>query len=702
MGNTHKSSQIWFRSIATTMPSQKSTPKYTSTGKLDDRYAGKVCQGIKKAAAECKLQLTLTDDELSTYVHMGSATTRFGNRPIQGATPGNYEGTLRQLWKYAAMIGDYASMMMLLKTPPKHCPAMSVLLVESFVRFKLLNQDEPLLNLHGEPILDVLGKQMTCDGGWHAPKNIDSYRAALHDIHIANDHTVAYEEACPDCALLDEDDQHKGCQHHKGHPRIYRHGTPTSNIIFTNTVKEMELRAIAAGYKEKGSSQLLPSDFRLLRSRLLSTCNILDLQMWVIIICATKLGLRHDEFHELSADRFLPEHFEISDSRIDALALKVYGKCDTDWVMLKLHADHVYPDLCPVRPLLIYMHLLGIKGGFLFPTADEIKTPPVDGLYKTKVEYKIFLRQFKKLCYDVLPPRPDFKIGAQVFRKSFYCLAIFGDAPEMDLKQSARHKSFESSMVYRKAAQTLYIQHQNNPHISNNVSKWKSIQIQGGDGNTLVLLALGGCKIMQFEQLGDYFVRQLLRVGQDNPLASDTRFLINTALEYIGADSPCQQFRDFIAELHPDKAAQLQLIVDGLLNLQVKKLLQNEGLAVATVGLVLQAADDTAVQPPNKKQRVEPNDLPGREQLRHMATSIEKVAMIKKLDVDKATTPLTPGAKSFVYKHLTPIINCLAKHFGDDEMLFAEAYPHFSHTIFASTCCNGKGDTCAPAPDKNT
>jgi hypothetical protein len=683
------------------MPSQKTknTPKYTSTGKLDDRYAGKVCQGIKKAAAECKLQLTSTDDELSTYVHMGSATTRFGNRPIQGATPGNYEGTLRQLWKYAAMIGDYVSMMLLLKMPPKHCPAMSVLTIESFVRFKLLNQDEPLLNLHNEPILDVLGNPMTVDGGWNAPKNIDSYRAAIHDIHIANDHTVAYEEACPDCALMEEDDQHKGCQHHKGNPHLYRHGSPTANIIFTNTVKEMELRATAAGYKEKGSSQLLPSDFRLLRSRLLSTSNILDLQMWVIIICATKLGLRHDEFHELSSDRFLPEYFEISESRIDALAVKVYGKCDTDWVMLKLHADHVYPDLCPVRPLLIYMHLLGIKGGFLFPTADEIKTPPppVDGIYTTKVEYKLFLPKFKNICYEVLPPRPDFKIGAQVFRKSFYCLAIFGDAPEMDLKESARHKSVDCSLVYRKAAQTLYIQHQNNPHISNNVSKWKSIMIQGSDGNTLVLLALGGCKIVQFAQLGDYFVRQLLRVYQDNPLARDTRFLINAALEYIGADSPGELFRNFQAKLHPDQATEIQQIFDALLHDRVKAALKNEDLAVATVGLVTQAAATVAaVEPPNKKQRIEINDLPGREKLRHMTTSIEKVKMIQKLDVDKAITPWTPGAKSFVSKHLTPIMNCLTKHFGNDEMRFAEAYPQFSHTIFASTCCNGKGDTCAP------
>ena len=156
----------------------------------------------------------------------------------------------------------------------------------------------------------------------------------------------------------------------------------------------MDKLAAKAGYKEKGSSQLLPSDLRLLRSRLLSTCSMVDLQMWVVIIVATKLGLRHDEYHELHSDHFLPGFFEIpdSDDRIDALAVKVFGKSDASWISLKLHADHIYPELCPVRALLVYMHLSGMKGGYLFPTIAEIKDPPEDGIYKTKVCYKKFLK----------------------------------------------------------------------------------------------------------------------------------------------------------------------------------------------------------------------------------------------------------------------------------------------------------------------
>jgi len=98
--------------------------------------------------------------------------------------------------------------------------------------------------------------------------------------------------------------------------------------------------------------------------------------MWAIIMLATKQGLRHDEFHEIEMKHFLPRLFEVpeSEDRIIALAMKVFGKSDESWVNMKIHADDVYPDLCPVRPLLIYMHLIGIKGGISFRLLRNSRT----------------------------------------------------------------------------------------------------------------------------------------------------------------------------------------------------------------------------------------------------------------------------------------------------------------------------------------
>ena len=120
----------------------------------------------------------------------------------------------------------------------------------------------------------------------------------------------------------------------------------------------MDQVAVEKGYQEAGSSQLLPSDLRLLRGRLLSTNSITDLRDWVIDILATKQALRHDEFHDIHEQHFLPDLFQITDDRIDALAFQVYGKCDNRWCQLQLHSDHATTDLCPVRALLASLLVL--------------------------------------------------------------------------------------------------------------------------------------------------------------------------------------------------------------------------------------------------------------------------------------------------------------------------------------------------------
>jgi hypothetical protein len=97
-------------------------------------------------------------------------------------------------------------------------------------------------------------------------------------------------------------------------------------MIFTNCTKQLKKDDVA--YEEKGSTQLLPSDLRLLCSHLLSTRSILDLQTWVIIIFATVTFLRHDEFHDIELKHFDESLFEIFLNQVDALALQVYGKCD--------------------------------------------------------------------------------------------------------------------------------------------------------------------------------------------------------------------------------------------------------------------------------------------------------------------------------------------------------------------------------------
>ena len=693
------------------MTSETIKAAFSTRCKLETKYKSSVGSGVTTAATKYKVTLSTEGVDLSDHEYMGGKSIRFGNRPLAENSLIKYELLFRQYWRYAAMTGAYSSMLMLLKKPPAHCPSMDVNSLESFVRFKCLELNKPLLDLCGQPILDIHKTAMTSEGSWKAPKNMDHFRAAINDLHAANGHTAAdYSDACEQCLALPDICRHLGCQNHTAKPQLYRLGNPTRHSVFTNTVKNMVRLAESAGYEEKGCSQLLPYDLRMLRANLLSTNSIIDLQMFVIAICATKLAYRHDEFHKLSSDLFLPEYFEIDDNRIDALAIKVKGKCDKTWIPFKLHADHMHTDLCPLRPLLVYMHILGIKGGFLFPTEEEIKNPPQDRIYKTVVCYQKFLLDFKKKCLAVLDldQRPDFKIGVHVFRKTFYLLGVFGDAPEMELKESARHKSMDSSFCYRQAALVLYQQHKNRPIPSCNVSKWKAIKIDSrSGGNARMMLSLSGCKILEFNALSNFFVRTLLQIGPSNPFNNNARHLLCLADSFVRAAPPCELFSEYLAKLHPNVADELQGVVNGMIRDSLKaQQMQNNAIATATTGLLLPMPPaptiDEAPEPPKKKARLV-NDLPGRHELKQMESTEDKIDMMKKLFTeynDKGHVPLSKGASSFVSKFLNPVMNCLKNHFHGDKTIFLNAYPTFKHTTFASQFCNGKGTQCSPALQK--
>jgi hypothetical protein len=334
----------------------------------------------------------------------------------------NYEGVLRQLWRFCVLRGDYESLLPLLAPRPNDSPAVNVERLDEFLRFKRMAKGSDLYTCDSVNICkDVFGKQMTVEGCWKAPKNATIFRLGVHGLHLDCNHVTEYEEPCDGCRDQPEGQRHKGCRHHNDRPRLYRKGDPTANVLFTNCVERLRKADIA--YEERGSTQLLPCDLRLLCQHLLSTQSIVDLQTWVIIIVATILFLRHDEFHDIEMKHFKDELFQILPDRINSLALSVYGKSDKRWLIRRLVADHEYPELSPVSPLLVYTHLIGIKGGYLFPTAAELQDPPADGIYKTTIDYGVFMSHLQALCELVLPPRKDMKIGCQTFRKTGYSIA---------------------------------------------------------------------------------------------------------------------------------------------------------------------------------------------------------------------------------------------------------------------------------------
>jgi len=291
--------------------------------------------------------------------------------------------------------------------------------------------------------------------------------------------------------------------------------------------------------------------------------------MWCVIIVSSLLGLRHDEFHKISFADFLPALFEVPQATksIEALAINVFGKTDPRWFQMKLYADHTCPEFCPVRALGIYMYLTGTKGGYLFPTPQELLNPPTDGVYKTCIDYKNFLNALKELCQNVLPPRDDLKIGCHTFRKTFYLLAVFGDANAFDLQTCGRHRSVENSIRYRKSALTLKQIADNFPNPANKVSKWRSILVDSDSGGHAVLIAsLGGNVTIQPSEVGEYFVYNILELSRSNPMARNQQFLVHKAETYVVKTSANAHFQAFNkANVDPEKRGENQLLPQTLL-----------------------------------------------------------------------------------------------------------------------------------------
>jgi hypothetical protein len=271
--------------------------------------------------------------------------------------------------------------------PTRNVPAMRLETVGEFLRFKCKTKNLSLFKTGSlEHVKDVFEIPITTEGGWKAPKNVWIYSASISDLHKANNHSGEYIDICPDWQVKTESEQHTGCcTHHASFPRLTRKGNPCNHECYKNTKKEMQKEW--KNYVEVGSMQLLPVDLRMLRTNLLSTPCVTNIQIWVTIIVATLLLLRHDEYHTIAGAEFQSAMFSIPDATkiVESLVLQVCGKVDRKHIILGLYADHEYPERCPVWPLLIYLYAIKWKGGYIFPQPQELHNPPSDGVYTTKI-----------------------------------------------------------------------------------------------------------------------------------------------------------------------------------------------------------------------------------------------------------------------------------------------------------------------------
>jgi len=669
-------------------------------------YVNGIHRGITSAALKWKIKI----DESKTFrdfQYEGKASTRFGNRCIEQSTKVNYETNLKQLWRFCAILGDYDSMLLMVSPTPENAPAMRVETIEAFLRFKRQSSTDtddephPLTTYQGGSyIKDIYGTTVITEGHWKNPNQANGYSAAINALHKANDHDGHYYDVCQNCC-------DGTCQAfpHQSLPRTFRSGNPTTHQIFANSMRQR--KKDGANYREEGVTQLLPIDLRDLRSRLLSSQSIVDLQTWTIIIVSSCLLLRHDEFHSLCVDSFDQGLSCILENRLVSLAVKIQGKTDQQEVLLRLFADDDNPDLCPVRALSVYCYLIGIKDGYIFPSSIELvgdkngEKRVTDGIFKTTICYSTFNDILKSLTKIALRPRRGgVKVGSHTFRKTGYLLAYWGGASDVELMQTARHKTQSIIPTYKKDAAGNLAIHEEIPHHLNRVSKWRSIIISGKGANAEFVNTLGGSIPKRFDEIGSFFVEQILQVSQWHPMAKSPKYLMEVAESYVAKKPPDQRIKDICARFGPVIGGELMEAISdystSLLKESRKREREQSGLVVKSI-LPMTETKIPQIPPAAKVAKLteDPNINNGalddgvlvlKNSLRYLATAKDKVTCM--LSIEAKRREGEKVEKTFVSKFLTPTVKCINDHFNGDIVAFCTKYPKYTHTTFrAMHCC---------------
>ena len=382
-----------------------------------------------------------------------------------------YRSKVRMFIKFCMLIGDAESTLIFLDNSPAKCPSANSRTVALFLRWKVFEKGTLLLDLDNtSTVKDVNGEDMKNVGDWNENNSINQFLSAVTTFHVQNDQSGGYLDVCSDCLReWSSNSSSIGCMQHAYKRKIIRGGNPRNS----KEVKQMLgiVNKETENHVVRGAYQLIPREMRAIRKMLLSTNKIEDLQCWVMILISVKLYLRAEEVCTIRLDHFLKEWFVIDEvsNKVKALALKIKGKTDEDWLRFFIYRSDDCPEFCAMRHLLVYLHCCNIEGdsGWLFPNLR---------CRQNHVSYASFLRVMKTRFTHLLNRR--LPLTCHSLRKTGYLFAIWGDARIEVIRIDARHTCLQTSLSYEQDAVSMlaYAQVQSDENTKFEVPPYKAVR----------------------------------------------------------------------------------------------------------------------------------------------------------------------------------------------------------------------------------
>ena len=529
-----------------------------------------------------------------------------------------YRSKVRMFIKFCMLIGDAESTLIFLDNSPAKCPSANSRTVALFLRWKVFEKGTLLLDLDNtSTVKDVNGEDMKNVGDWNENNSINQFLSAVTTFHVQNDQSGGYLDVCSDCLReWSSNSSSIGCMQHAYKRKIIRGGNPRNS----KEVKQMLgiVNKETENHVVRGAYQLIPIEMRAIRKMLLSTNKIEDLQCWVMILISVKLYLRAEEVCTIRLDHFLKEWFVIDEvsNKVKALALKIKGKTDEDWLRFFIYRSDDCPEFCAMRHLLVYLHCCNIEGdsGWLFPNLR---------CRQNHVSYASFLRVMKTRFTHLLNRR--LPLTCHSLRKTGYLFAIWGDARIEVIRIDARHTCLQTSLSYEQDAVSMlaYAQVQSDENAKFEVPRYKAVRIINQAVG--VHLTSEVREIRNLSAIAESCVLKAFKVSQAAEFFRSPLIVIDRAEKEVVDLSPMNSLRDLMRNFLPTNKYNDAIAVLGQL------VRSNECDESEEENEVEETVTDNVGGTTKRKRKEGNDDLSEKDELKNMKVPIEKLNYIFEL-----------------------------------------------------------------------
>ena len=335
-----------------------------------------------------------------------------GNVKAGQSSCDRYHAAMLSFRNFCYCYGDYDSAMMLNHTCiPFHCWTVNLNTTRIFLRYQCMENGLDLK--HPDTNAPVpwpnhpTGQCMKSIGVWTSSSSINIFGAALrmYNTTIASGNEP-FIDICSECVKLK-----KACPHH-AHigPRYSRCGNICDDHSFK--LNQSNMIEYVKRYVSRKTKAFYPNELRKMRTALITRNSICDLMAWVMVIVGTMQCFRADEVVTITVDQFVSRCFGVRDGSIDHLMLWVNGKSDEGPVHMLMHDRDCddCPEFSNVRMVLLWVHVTGVKSGYLFPSLAQLRNRDAQqGIYTEHYDFKLFLNDIKYLSYNILGLAPSKK-----------------------------------------------------------------------------------------------------------------------------------------------------------------------------------------------------------------------------------------------------------------------------------------------------